>query len=135
MVWLFQESNQRHLCKRSKYWYKSKESRNTLIFRLVKLGQASAAGETVPKKSDLNLFTLWIFWQSSWREGNLTFLKKNQIQKLYSVRCGYFNLMFLNKRNKGTHFKYCLNNKTDINTWSKNSWIQQLGSIECCNRK
>ena len=46
-------------------------------------------------------------WEQEMRKmGHKTFLRNdNQIQWIGSVRCGYYCLLFLNERNKGTSYK------------------------------
>ena len=122
MVWLFQDSNQRHFCKKSKYYCKSKESRNTLrlVFEIVPaLGRRRSQPEDIWNSSLCKYFDS-VGLPTPQADGKAIFylviLKETTRNNFIRSDVGImFNLMLLKKRKKGTSFQYCLGNKNDIN--------------------
>ena len=122
MVWLFQDSNQRHFCKKSKYYCKSKESRNTLrlVFEIVPaFGRRRSQPEDIWNSSLCEYFDS-VGLPTPQADGKAIFylvILKETTTTLFGQTwaSSLFNLMLLNKRNKGTSFQYCLSNKNDIN--------------------
>ena len=122
MMWLFQDSNQRHFCKKSKYYCKSKESRNTLrlVFEIVPaFGRRRSQPEDIWNSSFCEYFDS-VGLPTPQADGKAIFYlvilkettRNNSIRSDVGIM---FNLMLLKKRNKGTSFQYCLSNKNDIN--------------------